>query len=380
MGATSICFCCCHFTAGQSAVQERTSEFRDISSRSFLTGKRTVASHNHTFWFGDMNYRIGLSKDASKDPSFIDKVKSLVQQNRLLDLHRLDQLSEQRRIAGLFEGYSEGFLLFPPTYKYAILQDEYDSSLEKPRVPSWTDRIFWRCAKLNFGGRSDSPNGSLPSAQSELGIADEVSNSLLAYCRAELKISDHRPVGALFDVDVLLVDREKRRRVLEEVILANGPADATVRIRWTSEGDVEVYGTDIYMSVVEIAMCSGTVLVPRFRSNDELLLTFASPSEAVEAVRCLNGNKVSTEAGSKGKIVNVKLSVCLDSAPGLQVRHPAPTTFQDQLNICADEPSARSWLTEMNNIVKISEENYLRTHGPDPAISVFKPRPRRGSP
>ncbi|VDM02482.1 unnamed protein product [Schistocephalus solidus] len=138
LGSTSFCFCCCHFSAGQSAVRERTSEYYDISSRLILTGKRRVTSHDHVFWFGDMNYRIDLP---------FDEVKSLIRQDRLLDLHRYDQLMEQRRSARLFDGYAEALLLFPPTYKYTLLQDEYDSSSEKPRVPSWTDRIFWRLTR-----------------------------------------------------------------------------------------------------------------------------------------------------------------------------------------------------------------------------------------
>lgn len=41
----------------------------------------------------------------------------------------------------IFVGYSEGPLLFRPTYKYDNNSDEYDTS-EKQRVPAWTDRIL----------------------------------------------------------------------------------------------------------------------------------------------------------------------------------------------------------------------------------------------
>ena len=41
-------------------------------------------------------------------------------------------------IAGhVFQGFSEQPIKFPPTYKFDINSDIYDSS-EKQRVPSWT--------------------------------------------------------------------------------------------------------------------------------------------------------------------------------------------------------------------------------------------------
>jgi hypothetical protein len=36
-----------------------------------------------------------------------------------------------------FMGYEEGPLLFPPTYRYNLHSDEYDTS-DKLRIPAWT--------------------------------------------------------------------------------------------------------------------------------------------------------------------------------------------------------------------------------------------------
>jgi len=53
---------------------------------------------------------------------------------------------------------------------------------------------------------------------------------LLHYGRAELKTSDHRPVGAQFEFLVRRVDPAQRRRVYEEVIGSMGPPDGTVLV------------------------------------------------------------------------------------------------------------------------------------------------------
>jgi hypothetical protein len=43
----------------------------------------------------------------------------------------------------VFSGFHEGETNFPPTYKYDLFCDDYDTS-EKNRIPAWTDRVLWR--------------------------------------------------------------------------------------------------------------------------------------------------------------------------------------------------------------------------------------------
>jgi hypothetical protein len=72
-----------------------------------------------------------------------------------------------------FTDYVEHAITFPPTYKFDLNSDDYDTST-KARTPSWTDRILYK------------------------------SNSDLAWeCLhyssvAHIKSSDHRPVHAIF--------------------------------------------------------------------------------------------------------------------------------------------------------------------------------------
>lgn len=70
-------------------------------------------------WLGDFNYRIGLS---------LETAKALVKKREFGVLYENDQLNLQM-VAGLsFPFYSEARITFPPTYKFDIGTDDYDTS------------------------------------------------------------------------------------------------------------------------------------------------------------------------------------------------------------------------------------------------------------
>lgn len=163
-----------------------------------------MKSHDHVFWCGDFNYRIDMDKE---------EIKELVRQNQLGPILEKDQLVVQKQAGSVFNDFTEGDITFPPTYKYDLFSEDYDTS-EKCRAPAWTDRVLWRRRKML---QDDS-------------VYDWNEGRLLYYGRAELKQSDHRPVIAVIDIEISKIDPVQRQKVFHDVIRDLGPFDCTIVI------------------------------------------------------------------------------------------------------------------------------------------------------
>ncbi|KAG5089744.1 hypothetical protein AAZX31_01G186700 [Glycine max] len=185
-----MCFVCSHLTSGQKegAEHRRNSDVHEILRRTCFSSSvfdadqpQTIPSHDQIFWFGDLNYRINML-DA--------EVRKLVALKKWDELKNYDQLSKELRMGHVFDGWKEGLINFPPTYKYEINSDRYVGERpkegEKRRSPAWCDRILW----LGKGIKQ------------------------LQYGRAEIKLSDHRPVSSAFLVEVEVFDHRKLKRAL----------------------------------------------------------------------------------------------------------------------------------------------------------------------
>lgn len=78
-----------------------------------------LTSIDAVIWLGDFNYRIGLNSETAR---------ALVKKRDFETLYENDQLNLQM-VAGLsFPFYSEARITFPPTYKFDIGTDNYDTS------------------------------------------------------------------------------------------------------------------------------------------------------------------------------------------------------------------------------------------------------------
>ncbi|KAE8728310.1 DNAse I-like superfamily protein isoform 2 [Hibiscus syriacus] len=99
-----------------------------------------------------------------------------------------NKLVQELQKGRIFDGWSEGAINFAPTYKYELNSDKYYGEDPKVgrRTPAWCDRIL-------FYGR---------------GMRQ------LRYSRTELKLSDHRPVSAVYMAEVEVFCPRRLQRAL----------------------------------------------------------------------------------------------------------------------------------------------------------------------
>ncbi|KRT85816.1 hypothetical protein AMK59_1973 [Oryctes borbonicus] len=179
---TTLCFVNSHLAAHQDEVQRRNQDFRDITDRiNFRKPPQTIKEHDQVYWLGDLNYRL--------DRLTHEEVKRLLILKEMPNILRYDQLGMEQSSGRVFEGYTENEITFQPTYKYDLNTDKFDSS-EKARAPAWCDRILYR-------GK---------------GMHQMVYRSHMEY-----RMSDHKPVSALFRSEIAVIDETKQKKVQEEV-------------------------------------------------------------------------------------------------------------------------------------------------------------------
>ncbi|XP_030541274.2 type IV inositol polyphosphate 5-phosphatase 9-like [Rhodamnia argentea] len=177
LGETSFCFICSHLASGgrERDARHRNSDATEILLRTtFPHGPsrnlpRKILDHDRVIWLGDLNYRIHLPDTTTR---------SLVEQGKWDLLLEKDQLKAELMEGHVFQGWQEGVIKFAPTYKYCPNSEAYygenpNTKVKKSRAPAWCDRIIW------FGK-------GLKQSQ---------------YDRGESKLSDHRPVRAIFTAE-----------------------------------------------------------------------------------------------------------------------------------------------------------------------------------
>eukprot|EP00258_Populus_trichocarpa_P026146 XP_024442165.1 type IV inositol polyphosphate 5-phosphatase 9 isoform X3 [Populus trichocarpa] len=183
---TSFCFVCSHLASGGKEGDEKNRNANAIeilSSTRFSRGPlrnlpRKILDHDQVIWLGDFNYRIYLPHTTTR---------SLVQKKEWNILLERDQLKAELMKGHVFQGWREGIIEFAPTYKYYQNSQVYygcdqKRKGEKKRAPAWCDRIIW------FGE----------------GLKQK------EYSRGEFRLSDHRPVRAIFIAEIEVPSDSRR--------------------------------------------------------------------------------------------------------------------------------------------------------------------------
>lgn len=190
---SSFCFINAHLAAHQNQVSARNHDAATIlkdatfpliarNEESFIHGGdgKLVIDHEHIFFSGDLNYRIDMDRQRAID---------LIYSNQWDLLHKSDQLLKQMdNLSFPLHNFCEGELNFPPTFKYDIGSDEYDTS-EKRRIPSWCDRILYK--------------GDI--------ILKEYSRSA-----PWPLLSDHRPIHGIYEVNIKRIDPGKHAKLASQ--------------------------------------------------------------------------------------------------------------------------------------------------------------------
>jgi len=175
LAGLNLCFINVHLPHGQGNVAERDQHANEIFSDAFQSrtsrGKPRHSKHNfqrasaHDVNSHDLvvvlgNFNSRLEYRLSNTATLSGPLDAWLEHDELL-LGRMPSL----------DGYSEGCIGFPPTYKYMLGSDELNSN----RCPAWCDRILYK-------------SGSALSLELlEYDSFSELRNT-----------SDHRPVAALF--------------------------------------------------------------------------------------------------------------------------------------------------------------------------------------
>lgn len=107
--------------------------------------------------------------------------------------------------AVLLQGFQEGSIRFPPTFKFVPGSSAYSDK----RVPSWTDRILWKVRSSPSQQQQQLPwsNGV---DSGVLGSSTPPSVTQLYYTSVPQVISsDHKPVVAGFEVAAAAGEEEE---------------------------------------------------------------------------------------------------------------------------------------------------------------------------
>lgn len=186
--SVGMCFVASHLAAGLTNVDERHQDFKTIANGLRFSQNRMLRDFDIVIWMGDFNFRIDESNMDVRNSVYTAIRHPEKRQDMINKLFANDQLNKQMSKGKTFPFFDEKEITFLPTYKYDKGTSTFDTS-EKQRGPAWTDRIvtYTRDKRL---------------------LQQDSYNSV-----ESLFFSDHKPVYAIFNADVNIVDEDMRSSI-----------------------------------------------------------------------------------------------------------------------------------------------------------------------
>ena len=154
----------------------------------------SILQHDIVYFCGDLNYR--LEYDDDDRGMVLDVINSKDWQQLLLK----DQLLSQIENGYAFADFHEQKIQFQPTFKFEPGTNQYEET--KKRMPSYCDRILWKIKKSNDKNGIYSSD-EIKEDQEDDGdgaLKRKVVNCIKYNCRVDEKMSDHKPVYGLFEI------------------------------------------------------------------------------------------------------------------------------------------------------------------------------------
>jgi endonuclease/exonuclease/phosphatase family metal-dependent hydrolase len=173
----SLLFINVHLDSGKENLTHRIANLKYILQETESSSLKT----DFVCLFGDMNFRLDMDKE---------EIKVLLEEKEYTSLYEFDQLKKIVEELKEIEGFDEAPIGFKPTYKYVKDEDTLDWS----RNPAFCDRILIK--------------------QSEEVIA----NCQYYNSHVDLLTSDHRPVTAIFSLEIPVINKRQKSIVQENIL------------------------------------------------------------------------------------------------------------------------------------------------------------------
>ncbi|KAJ9460833.1 Polyphosphatidylinositol phosphatase INP52 [Diplonema papillatum] len=162
----SFCFVNCHLAAHQRRVKRRNKDHhRILKHATFQREPARLLAHDTVFWFGDLNYRLEMTRDEVISKYCQEGGFTGPPVDELLE----DQLMLQMKVRRAFAHFTESKIMFPPTYKMKpTALNEYLAA----RSPAYCDRILFTTSI-----KKDQDSPLRPPSKSDITSASSCSSS-----------------------------------------------------------------------------------------------------------------------------------------------------------------------------------------------------------